>query len=114
LKENTRELSIILPELKRLAHEVSNRAADQGLDFTSVSVIAIMENMSVHSRSKSLEAPIQEEEVIYTMVGKLFQTLLKARALSNMDIRRIGVRIAGLSRRKSQKPLRDFFPAISD
>jgi len=106
LKENTQELSLILPELKRLAHDVYNKVTEPGLDFTSISVIAVMEDMSIHSKTKSLEAATQEEEVIHTVAEKLFRALLKERP--ELDVRRMGVRVAGLSKRKGQKPLHEF------
>jgi len=106
LKENTRELPQILPELKRLAHDVYIKVTEQELDFTSVSIIAIMEDMSTHSKTKSLEAATPEKGVIYTVAEKLFQALLKER--SELNVRRIGVRVAGLTKRKGQKPLHNF------
>ncbi len=106
LKENTRDPEAILPILKNLAEDLHRTARSEGVRFRSIGVTAIMEDLSTHSKSKTLPAETESREDINTVSGELLPLLLAE--LPDLAVRRIGLRLAGLSKISGQAPLTDF------
>jgi len=106
LKENTREPSLILHELNRLSEDVRARVVRQGLDFTSVGIIGIMEDLSTHTKTRTLATPTDDLDVIRSVVKKLLEALLSE--IHELDMRRVGVRVSGLTKKGGQQPLHEF------
>jgi DNA polymerase IV (DinB-like DNA polymerase) len=94
LKINTRDLQSILDRAYDLCIEVHADLVQRGMAFESVSVIAVMADMSVHSRSKTLEESTNELAAFKSTVEKLSARLLEE---SDQPLRRVGVKVAGLS-----------------
>jgi len=94
LKDDTRDLKAVLDRARDLSGEVHADLVQRGKMFRSVSVLAVMVDMSVHSRSKTLEESTSELEALNVSVEDLL-----ARMLDDLDrpLRRIGVKVAGLS-----------------
>jgi nucleotidyltransferase/DNA polymerase involved in DNA repair len=66
-----------------------------------------MMDLSIHSRSKTLESPIDERESLKMAVKELFEKLL---AETELEVRRVGVKVSGFVRGKNkQRQLTHFF-----
>ena len=106
LNKNTRLEEQILPELERLSQRVHNEALDEELIFRSISIIAILENLSIHTRSKTLGTPVQNLDILKKMSRELFKNFLEYER--NLTVRRIGVKVSNLTKKSGQKTLADF------
>ncbi|MFQ5998425.1 MAG: DNA polymerase IV [Candidatus Bathyarchaeia archaeon] len=105
LKENSRDLELIFPEIDRLSEQVHTKLSGD-LNYYSVGVIAVMEDLTMHSKSKTLEAPSQNLETLKNNSKELFKQLLSENA--SLSVRRVGVRISSLERAAPQKSLGEF------
>jgi len=106
LKENTRDLNTILESLQRLSEEIYERVVEQGLNFKSIGIVAIMEDLSIHTRSKTLSGPTNNLEVIRKTSKELLEGFLEKE--SNLQLRRIGVKVSGLTVGQRQRQLTEF------
>ncbi|KPV65264.1 MAG: DNA polymerase IV [Candidatus Bathyarchaeota archaeon BA1] len=107
LKQNTRDLNIILEEVYPLCDDVHSRAVEQGLSFRSISTIAVMRDLSIRTRSKTLESPTSELDVIRRTAKELFEQLLDEE--QELEVRRAGVKVSSLAQfQKRQTYLTDF------
>ncbi len=107
LKENTRDLAVILEKTSQLTEDIGKELAQRNLSFKQVGIIAIMADLSVHSRSQTLERPEKNVEVLEKAVRELFEKFLGE---SELEIRRVGVKISRFSKEETkQKQLSSFF-----
>jgi len=106
LKEDTRDLNTILEDLHRLSDEIHGKVVEQGLNFKAVGIVAITEDLSIHSRSKTLSGPTDDLGVIRKTSRELLEGLLEKEA--NLQIRRIGVKVSGLTVGQKQRQLTEF------
>ena len=106
LKENTRDVVKIVSDLKRLAEEVHRESVEEGWKFRSVGVLSFMEDLTVHSRTRTLEFPSSKlDDIITTSMGLLKELL---DGVPELQIRRIGVKVSNLSKPEGQTSLEDF------
>jgi len=106
LKENTRDLNTILEDLQRLSGEIHGRVVEQGLNFKSIGIVAIMEDLSLHTKSKTLSGPTDNLEAIRKTARELLEGLLEKEP--NLQLRRVGVKVANLTVDQKQKKLTEF------
>jgi DNA polymerase IV (DinB-like DNA polymerase) len=113
LKQDTRDMSFILSKTDQLCDEIYSAIQKQQLSFKAVAIIAITTDMIVHAKSKTLENPTSDMEIMKQVVKELLAKFLSE---TQLDLRRIGVRVANFSKEQStQKPLTSFIePAKSD
>jgi DNA polymerase IV (DinB-like DNA polymerase) len=108
LKENTRDLTFILEKTNQLTEDIYKELVQRKLCFRQVGIIAIMTDLSMHSRSQTLERPASDMEILRRAVEELFEKFLGE---SDLEIRRVGVKVSRLSKEETeQKPLASFFP----
>jgi DNA polymerase IV (DinB-like DNA polymerase) len=106
LKEDTRHLKIILDKSNQLCDEVHAKLVQRELAFKSVGIVAVMTDMSVRSRMKTLENPTNELEALKKIVKELFERFLSE---SELEARRIGVKVSNFVEAKErQKQITDF------
>ncbi len=106
LKEDTRDLSVVMEKANQLCEDVHATLVDRGLSFRSVGVTAVLRDMSIHSRSKSFETPTNDLEIIKETVRELFGRLLSE---VELEARRVGVRVSNITKgQESQKHLTEF------
>ena len=109
LKENTRDLEVILDEAFRLCSEVYSRLLKLGLVYRSVSIYVVAGDLSVHSRSKTFENPASDLETFRRTVKELYEKFLGE---SDVEARRIGVKLSNLTKKETkQKEITSFFSA---
>jgi DNA polymerase IV (DinB-like DNA polymerase) len=107
LKENTRDINVIMQKADELCEGVHARLLERGLNFKSVGIVMIMKDLTVHSRSRTFETPMYDVDVIKRTARELFDKLLNE---STNIARRVGVRVSVLGRaEKAQKRITDFF-----
>jgi nucleotidyltransferase/DNA polymerase involved in DNA repair len=106
LKEDTLDLSHILEKTNKLCEEIHTETLQRALSFRTVGIIAVMKDMSIHGRSRSFDSPTNGLEVLKLTVRGLLEKFLSE---SNVEIRRVGVKVSGLAKaEKSQKQLTSF------
>ncbi len=107
LKENTRDLSVVLEKCNQLIEDIHKELVQRNISFKNVGIIAIMTNLSVRSRSKTLETSTSDIEALRRTVRELFEKFLSE---SELEIRRVGVKIAHFVKEEAeQKQLTSFF-----
>ncbi len=107
LKENTRDLAFVLEKTSHLTEDICKEVVEKKLSFRQVGIIAVMVDLSVHSRSQTLEKPANDMAVLREAVHGLFEKFLSE---SELEIRRVGVKISRFSREETkQKQLLSFF-----
>jgi len=107
LKENTRDLTLILEKTSQLTEDVWKELAERKLGFKQVGITAVMADLSVHSRSQTLEKAVSDVEVLRETVRELFEKFLGE---SELEIRRVGVKISRFAKEETkQKQLSSFF-----
>ncbi len=95
LKENTRDLQAILDKAYTLCADVHSDVLERGLIFRSISVVAVMADMSIRNRSLSLAGSTNDIEVFKSTVKDLLSKLLRE---SDQSFRRVGVKVSQFSK----------------
>jgi DNA polymerase IV (DinB-like DNA polymerase) len=107
LKEDTRDLGVITLVTDALCSEVHDRLRQRSLSFRTVGVVAIMRDMSIQTRSKTLGEPTDDLTVLCRTTRDLMEKLIKE---SNRYVRRAGVKVSGLvAEKRIQRSLTSFF-----
>jgi len=107
LKENTRDLAVILDEAYKLCDEVHSKLLQRGLIYRSVSIYLVAGDLSVHSRSKTFENPTSDLKTFKKTVKELFKKFLRE---SDVEARRVGVKVSNLTKKEElQKQITNFF-----
>jgi len=111
LKENTRDINVIMQKANELSDDVHAKLLERGVNFKLVGIVMIMKDLTVHSKSKTFETPMFDVDVIKRTARELFDKLLNE---STNEARRIGVRVSVLGKvEKTQRRLTDFFGSSS-
>lgn len=107
LKENTRDLQVVLEKTDQLIEDIHKELVQRNVSFKQVGVIAIMTDLRVRSRSKTLDAATRDAEALRNVVRELFEKFLGE---SEFEIRRVGVKISGFVKEEAgQRRLTSFF-----
>jgi DNA polymerase IV (DinB-like DNA polymerase) len=106
LKSNTRDLDQMRKVLEDLAESVHGQIRDENLSFKSVSITAIMEDLKIQTRTKTLEAIDDALPTIQKIAYQLLRNLLEEN--EDKEVRRIGVKVSNLIERDGQLSLTDF------
>jgi DNA polymerase IV (DinB-like DNA polymerase) len=106
LKQNTRELQEILSLLTELSSSVATKMQNNLMTGKSVAIIVILTDLSIHSRSKTLESPTSEKTTIENAAKELIEDFLQS--MPNATLRRIGVKVSSLAKRKGQTDISKF------
>ena len=106
LKKNTRESRDIRPLLDELADSVGRRLAENSMLCRSVSVIAILDDLKIRSRSKSFDSPTANASIIRQASEELLEQFLYS--MPAAVLRRIGVKASGLSKPSGQTDISRF------
>ena len=104
LKHDTHDLDQIVAELLPPLRDVHEKLVSKNLFFRNVSAIGILSDLSIHTRSKTLETPTNDYSVLEKEVRELFGVLLREVG----DLRRAGVRLSGLQDMVDQHSLTEF------
>ncbi|GFO97148.1 DNA-damage-inducible protein P [groundwater metagenome] len=105
LKEDTKDLKVILDTINRLSGEVFRKLEERKLSFKSVTFISISTEFKTHTKSRTLGAPAKDASTIRRVANELAKDFL---AEHPAPLRRVGVRVANFSGEKSQMTLGEF------
>jgi nucleotidyltransferase/DNA polymerase involved in DNA repair len=112
LKQDNRDLGLILEKTDQLCNEIHKTVVEEGLAFKTVGITVIVTDMNIHTRSKTLENPTNNVEVMKKAVRELLDKFLGE---SELEARRVGVKISNLARPlKSQRQLTSFLESNED
>jgi DNA polymerase IV (DinB-like DNA polymerase) len=112
LKEDTRDLNHILEKIQQLCNDIHSSLVLQGLRFETVGIVAVMTDMSIRSRYKTLENPTSEIGTLRETVEELFGKFINE---SPLELRRVGVKVSGLVKeQKNQKQITSFLNSAKD
>jgi DNA polymerase IV (DinB-like DNA polymerase) len=100
LKKDTRETEEILPLLNELATSVTGKLTENRMKCKSVGVIAILDDLSIHSKSKTLESPTNDASAIREFSKHLLEEFLQS--MPTAIVRRVGVKVSGLTKMGGQ------------
>jgi DNA polymerase IV (archaeal DinB-like DNA polymerase) len=107
LKQDTRDLEFILQKTDELTQDVYREVTEKNLSFKQVSIYAVLTDLSSRSRMTTLDNPAKDIETITRLVRELLEKFLGE---STLEIRRVGVKVAGFSKEEpKQKQLSSFF-----
>jgi DNA polymerase IV (DinB-like DNA polymerase) len=107
LKQDTRDLAFILEKTDNLTVEIHGELVKKGLSFKQVGIIAVLTDLTVRSRSQTLEQPTRTLETLRKTVRELLERFLED---SEAEVRRIGVKVSQLAKEENvQKQLENFF-----
>ena len=109
LKQNTREVQEILPVLTDLVESVAAKMEESGMTGKSVAIIAILTDLSIHSKSKMLERPTSRRSIVQAAAKELIEEFL--RSTPDAILRRVGVRVSNLVKQTGQTDISKFLDA---
>lgn len=104
LKRDSSDTSEILSQLAPAISDVHRRAVERGVFFRSVSIIGILKDLSIRTRTKTLEAPTSEPSAL----GRAATELLASLVGEVGELRRVGIRVADFQESKEQSSLSEF------
>jgi DNA polymerase IV (DinB-like DNA polymerase) len=106
LKRNTHDISEIQPILEDLANSATGKLTEKAMTCKTVSIIAILADLSIHSKSKTLESSSYDEKTIVQTSKDLMKQFLQS--MPDATVRRVGVKLSGLSARSGQTDISKF------
>ena len=111
LKQDSSDLDFICEKLFELADELKIKIEKEGKKFKSVSILAILNNLETHTKSRSLENFTDDIEVVKTEAKNLIKEFLEKNP--GKKLRRCGVRVSNFqgkntTEEKKQKNLFSF------
>jgi len=106
LKENTRDPDAIIRDVYKLSEDVHRYVKEGGLKFRSITLVAIMENLKIHSRTKTLEASSDDLQVVKSTEKELLEAFLEEEP--DLELRRVGVKVSNFSKEEKQKSIVEF------
>ena len=104
LKEDTRDFDLISQSIDNLSKDISDQTIEKKITFKTVSITAIMEDLTIYQRSKSFEIFQNSNDIITTTSQELLRNFLSQ---ESRKLRRIGVRVSNFSQTKGQTNLFD-------
>jgi DNA polymerase IV (DinB-like DNA polymerase) len=106
LKQDTHDIDLILQSADQLCLDIHERLLQRGLGFKAVTVIAVMEDLTIRSHTKTFEGATDDLGVLKRAVAELFGKLL---GNSKRKVRRAGVKVSNLvAGKKLQRQLTSF------
>ncbi len=107
LKQDTRDIAVVMEKIDEQIVDIYKEFCTKDMNYRLVGISAVMTNLSGKSRSKTLEKPTKDKETIHEVAQELFEKYLTE---TNLEIRRVGVRIGSfVKEERQQKQLTSFF-----
>ncbi len=94
LRQNTRDVDAVMEKATELCDDLYNRVLEERLTFKTVGIIAITVDLRTYSRSRSLDSPSNSVYLMKRIVRELFEKFIEE---SELDIRRVGVKLSNLA-----------------
>jgi len=110
LKEDTRDYNIIRPVLSELTRSLIEKIQDERMNCKSVSIIVILNNLTIHTRSRTLESSVKDLRTIDDCAQQLLREFIAS--TPEAVLRRIGVKVTRLSKSSGQTDIESFFSKV--
>lgn len=105
LPEDTLDKELIFPLLDKLAGDVIEKLDSRELSFRVVTITAINSNFKMYTKSRTLSHQVSSKEAFLGVAREILGEFLSE---NRTKLRRVGVRVGGLQKRKGQKSLFDY------
>jgi len=105
LPEDTLDPELIFPLLEKLAGDVIGKLDSRELSFRVVTFTAINSNFRMYTRSRTLNHTVSSKEALLEAAREILGEFLSE---NRTELRRVGIRVEGLQKRKGQKSLLDY------
>jgi DNA polymerase IV (DinB-like DNA polymerase) len=105
LKRDSRDPNEVVSQLKEGIQYVHDKLTTTNKSFKTVSAIGILTDLSIHTKSKTLDTPVTDASTIEEDARELFAELGKS---VSKDFRRAGIRVSGLLDNADQSSLSEF------
>jgi DNA polymerase IV (DinB-like DNA polymerase) len=105
LPEDTLDINPISQLLDRLAEDVISKLDSRGLSFRTVTVTIINSKFRMYTKSRTLNRPAYSKQVLLEVAREILGDFLSE---SQIEFRRVGVRVGQLQKRGGQKSLFDY------
>jgi len=102
LKKSTNAVEEMLGDLESLCKDVHKSVIERGFSFKSVSIMLILDDLSIKTKSRSLKSPSTSSEELFKVAKVLLE---EAVAESQLLVRRLGVKVSELVSSKGQDTL---------
>jgi len=104
LKHDSSDANEIMSQLTPAMADIHKRVVEKGLFFKSVSVIGILKDLTIRTRSKTLETPTDESSTLDHVGLELLTSLVGEFG----ELRRVGARVSDFQESKEQSSLSEF------
>jgi DNA polymerase IV (DinB-like DNA polymerase) len=105
LKRNTRDPNEIFEQLRGGIEYLHEKINSSSKSFKTITAIGILTDLSIKTKSKTMETPTNDSSMIMETVLTLFDELSRT---VGKDLRRAGVRVSGFTDAQDQTSLSDF------
>jgi DNA polymerase IV (archaeal DinB-like DNA polymerase) len=113
LREDTRDFDLIGPFVRELTQSLIAKLQNEDLICKSVSIIAILSNLTIHTRSRTLGSHTNDLRIIDEFAQQLMREFLES--MPQEMLRRVGVKVSGLLKSPRQSNIDSFFSSpLSD
>ncbi len=109
LKQDSSELNMIFPLLDELAGSVAEKLKQNGMKCKSVGIIAILLDLSIHSKTRTLDKATDDVTVIRYSSRMLIENFLKTTPAATL--RRFGIKVSNLNKETGQMDISKFITA---
>ena len=106
LKRNTRDADEAFNELMPAMDDLHHRLVSNGTSFRTLSTIGVLTDLSVKTKSKTFENPVEDLSLLKDDVRGLLQALSGS---AGREFRRVGIRVSELSSKGDQTSLTQFY-----
>ena len=104
LKKDSRNVDEILAQLAPTFEDLQRKLIEKKLFFRTVSVIGILANLSIRTRTKTLDRSTAQLSAIEENAPALLSSLIE----ESGELRRVGIKVAGFNATKEQSSLAEF------
>jgi nucleotidyltransferase/DNA polymerase involved in DNA repair len=106
LKQNTRNFVEVESLLEDLAQSVAEKLAEKTITCKSVSIIAILDDLTMHTKSTTLDSATRDAHLISESSKYLMRQFLNS--MPQAVLRRVGVKLSGIMTGSGQTNINEF------
>jgi DNA polymerase IV (DinB-like DNA polymerase) len=103
LKKDSRDIDEILEQLSPTFEDVHRKVVEKKLFFRTVSVMGILPDLAIRTRTKTLDMSTDALSAISENAPALLSSLIESG-----ELRRVGIKLAGFNEAKDQSSLAEF------
>lgn len=106
LKQNTKDARAAFNELLPAIEDLHHRLLSRGVSFRTLSAIGVLTDLSIRTKSRTFENPTESLLARKNEILALLQELVGS---IDKELRRVGIRVSGLSDVENQTSLTQFY-----